>query len=98
MKIFFDENFSLYLSKGFSNFQQGRRKEGFDVLHLLDKFPKGIADEEWIPKLAQMHSVVITQDLNIHTTNSLFELCLKHKLGFFFFKPPKKKNTHIGNG
>jgi len=31
MKIFFDKNFSRYLTKGFSEFQKGQKIEGIDV-------------------------------------------------------------------
>jgi len=92
MKIFFDENFSPYLARGFSEFQNGRKIEDVDVHHVAEYFGRGADDNVWIPRIAQMHGVVITQDLNIHRTRYLFQLCLEYKLGVFFFKPPKKKS------
>ncbi|MFQ5604953.1 MAG: hypothetical protein ACE5HS_16920 [bacterium] len=82
----------MYLAKGFSEFQNGRKIEGVQVHHVAESFGRGIEDIIWIPKIAQMHGVVITQDLNIHRTRYLFQLCLEYKLGIFFFKPPKKKS------
>lgn len=92
MKIFFDENFSQSLARGFSEFQKGRAIEGVEVHHVIESFGRGADDNVWIPKIAQMHGVVVTQDLDIYRTNYLFRLCLKYKLGIFFFKPPRKKS------
>ena len=69
---------------------KGRRMEEFDVLHIADAFGMGAADEEWIPKVAQQHGVVLTQDMNIHRQKQQFALCQKYKIGIFFFRPPKK--------
>lgn len=91
MRIFFDENFSHFLSKGISHFQEGRRSEDVEVFHIAEFFDRGIADDKWIPKVASMHGIVITQDLNIHRTRYLKELCDTNKIGIFFFKPPSKK-------
>ena len=90
MKIFFDENFSPHLARGFSAFQEGRRHEGIEVLHVVSVFGRGSPDEHWIPGVAQMHGVIITQDFNIHRTRQLADLCRQHKTGIFFFRPPKK--------
>jgi len=98
MKIFFDENFSENLARGFSEFQSGRPSEGVNVHHVVKSFGRGTDDNIWIPKIAQMHGVVITQDLNINRTQYLFRLCLEYKLGVFFFKPQRKKAINIGSG
>lgn len=91
MKIFFDENFSPYLANGFSLFQQGYKVDSIEVLHIGESLGKGIADDEWIPRIAKMHGVAITQDQQI-IHSQLFSLCVKHKIGIFFFKPPKRKS------
>jgi PIN like domain len=93
MRIFFDENFSHFLSDGISLFQEGRRSENIEVLHIATFFEKGIPDETWIPEVAKMHGVVITQDININRTRYLHELCNEYKIGMFFFKSPSK-NTY----
>jgi len=90
MKLFFDENFSPHLARGFAVFQKGREDEGVEVLHVSDVFGRGVPDERWIPGIAQMHGVVLSQDFNIHRTRHLAELCRAHKIGVFFFRPPKK--------
>ncbi len=89
MKVFFDENFSKYLAIGMSELQKGMRHEGIEVLHSVEVFGKGIADEEWIPQVAKMHGIVVTHDINIQRTPSLWRLCTDYKLGIFFVKSPK---------
>ncbi|MBI4650580.1 hypothetical protein HY745_04695 [Candidatus Desantisbacteria bacterium] len=90
MKIFFDENFSPFLAEGFSSFQKGRKEEDIEVLHIATYFGRGVKDEEWISKVAQMHGTAITQDTNIRRTQVLHELCSKNNIRLFFFKSPKK--------
>lgn len=90
MRFYFDENFPPALANGLREFQAGRRSEGVEVFHLTDEFPRGTPDEEWIPRLAQKHAVVITQDKNIHRVKAQVELCRVHKLGIVFLRPPKK--------
>lgn len=91
MRIYFDENFSNHLAAGFNAFQKGRPSEGIEVFHITDDFSKGCPDEEWIPGIAKKHGCVITQDFNIHRRRPQWELCKKYKVGFFFFRQPKKK-------
>jgi len=90
MKFYFDENFSLYLAKGFAAFQEGRKQEGIEVLHVVDQFGRRTPDEEWIPAVAQKHGIAVTIDFDIHRTRHLAQLCSDYKLGMFFFRPPKK--------
>jgi predicted nuclease of predicted toxin-antitoxin system len=90
MKIYFDENFSPRLVEGLRAFQKGTPNEGVEVLSIAETFGRGTADEEWIPKVAQQHAVVITQDLNIHRRNHQWALCQQYKIGIIFFQPPKK--------
>jgi hypothetical protein len=93
MKIIFDENFSLHLTEGLACFQQGKRCEGIEVNHMIEVFNgSGTADEKWIPVIAQMHAVVVTQDFDIHRTRHLYEMLQEYKIGIFFFRPPKKSN------
>jgi hypothetical protein len=92
VKIFFDENFSPHLAKGFAAFQAGRKSESIEVLHCTDKFARGTRDEDWLPQVAKMHGVVITQDLNIHRMKAQWAICEQYKVGIFFFRPPKKMN------
>ncbi|MEE9194067.1 MAG: hypothetical protein V3U21_05975 [Thermodesulfobacteriota bacterium] len=94
MKIFFDENFSPKLSSGLQKLQDGIYDEDIEVLSIKEKFFRGIPDEEWIPKIAQMHGTVITQDLNIHRTKLQYSLCKKNKIGIIFFKPPRESKIN----
>jgi PIN like domain len=89
LKIFFDENFSKYLAAGISELQLGVRHEGFEVVHSVSVFGKGISDEAWIPQVARMHGIVITHDISIQRTPALWRLCMDYQLGIFFVKPPK---------
>jgi hypothetical protein len=90
VKIFFDENCSKYIAEALNCLQKGYRCEDIEVLHVAEALGKGAPDEEWIPKVAQMHGVIVTEDKNIHRTKSLSALCQHHKIGIFFFRPPKK--------
>lgn len=90
MKIYFDENFSPRLVEGLQAFQRGKPNEGIEVLSIAKAFKPGTADEDWIPKVAQQHGIVITQDLNIHRRRHQWELCQHYKIGIIFFQPPKK--------
>lgn len=88
MKIIFDENFSKYLAAGIGELQKGV-DDGIEVVHSVQFFGKGIKDDMWIPEVAKMHGIVITQDINIARTSSLWKLCTDYKLGIFFVKPPR---------
>ena len=89
MKIYFDENFSLHIIAGMRSFQEGRRREGFTIHSVKEEFGEGVADEDWIPKVAQQHGVAITQDLNIHRMRAQWKLCQEYQLGVIFYKPGK---------
>lgn len=91
--IIFDENFSPYLSKGLNVFQSGRESEQVEVLHLNDICERGTTDDKWIPIVAKLNSIVVTQDNNIYRTQTINQLCKDNNLGMFFFKQPK--NTPI---
>ena len=90
MRLFFDENFPMAIARGLHEFQKGRRGNPVDVFHIASEFKRGIPDEEWIPKLAQQHAVVVTQDVSIYRRQAQAELCRKYKLGLVFIKTPKK--------
>lgn len=90
MKIIFDENFSIYLAKGFAEFQSGRPEEDFEVCHLTEIVRKGQKDEDWLPEISKLEAVVLTQDYNIYATRHLRQLLQENKIGIFFFRSPKK--------
>jgi hypothetical protein len=95
-KIYIDENFSPYLAEGFDFFQKhlnSNERVQFEVLSIKKEFGKGAKDEDWIPEVGKQSGIIITQDLNIHTTRHQNELYKKHDLGVFFFKPPSTGYT-----
>lgn len=94
MRIYFDENFSHRIASGMREFQDAKPSEGVTIIWCPDEFGKGAADEDWIPKIASKHGVVLTQDQNIHRTRAQWELCQQNKLGIIFFKPPKSGWGH----
>jgi len=94
MRIYFDENFSHRIAYGMREFQAARPSEDVTVIWNPDEFGKGATDEEWIPKVASKRGIILTQDLNIHRTKAQWELCLRNKIGVFFFKPPKRGWNH----
>lgn len=94
MRIYFDENFSHRIASGMREFQSAKPSEGVTIVWSPEEFGKGAADEDWIPKIASKHGVVLTQDQNIHRTRAQWELCQHNKLGIFFFKPPKSGWGH----
>jgi hypothetical protein len=89
MRIYFDENFSHRIAAGMREFQAARRSENVEVVWCPDEFGRGAKDEDWIPKVASKQGVILTQDLNIHRMQALWELCQRNKVGLFFFKPPR---------
>lgn len=65
MKIYFDENFSPHFIRGLSHIQRAHPNHGIEVKSIKEVFGGGTPDEEWIPKIAQQHGVVVTQHLKI---------------------------------
>ncbi|MCX6874455.1 MAG: hypothetical protein NTW21_11720 [Verrucomicrobia bacterium] len=94
MRIYFDENFSHRIASGMREFQSARLSEEVTIVWCPDEFGLGATDEEWIPKVASKHGVVLTQDQNIQRTRAQWELCQQHKLGVFFFRAPKAGWNH----
>ena len=96
MRIYFDENFSPHLVAGMQAFQNNRRSEDVTVFWMVDEFGRGAPDETWIPAVAKVHGVALTQDTNIHRTRAQWELCKANKIGIFFFKPSKDGWSYWG--
>jgi hypothetical protein len=89
MKVFFDENLPPTLADALSALQSRDHEEKIEVLHVADYFGQGTKDEEWIPKIAKMHGVIITLDQKISRRPSEWKLCKDYKIGIFFIAPPK---------
>jgi hypothetical protein len=90
MRLYFDENFAPAIAHGFREFEKGRPSEGVDVFHLTDEFKRGTKDEIWLPQVASRHGCILTQDINIHRSGILWQLCQDNKIGIFFFNQARK--------
>ena len=91
MNLVFDEGFSPRLSTALRELEQGH-DEGVVVKHITEVVERGTPDEEWIPKIASIHGIIISQDLNIAKTKALNSICDKHNLSLILFKQPKKRS------
>jgi hypothetical protein len=89
VKIYIDENISIYLAKGLHLLEQPNN-HGFEILSIKEVFGEGVADETWIPKIGSEKGIVISQDYNIYRIRSQRELIFQHGLGIFFIIPPGK--------
>lgn len=89
MKFYFDENIPPNIAKALAILQNPRRDENIMVFTIRGEFGEGLPDEEWIPKVAALNGIVITQDTNIHRVQHQRELYRQHGVGIVFFKPPK---------
>lgn len=95
MIIYVDENMAPVLAKGFNllqdplNFQLGI-KDPIEVKSIKEVFGEGTPDEDWIPIAGAEGACVLTQDYNINRIKHQRELCEKHGLGIFYFRPPSK--------
>lgn len=95
MIVYCDENIPKHLAHGFQimqnpeNLKQGR--EEITVIHLLDKFDRGIKDLEWI-SLLKPGDVVITRDINISRRKSEIAAYKEQNIGLFFLRGASRKN------
>ncbi len=90
MTFFFDENFPPAIARALNVLQAQKPEEGIKVLNISEEFGKGMADEDWIPKVSERDGIVITQDLNIQRTKQQRDLYREHNLAVIFIKPPSK--------
>lgn len=92
-KIYLDENIPKSLADGLRALDQPNNSTGQKcaVVYLTDQFGRGIKDDEWIPLLGKEQAVMVTQDHNIHRTDSERELYQKHGLGLIVVRLPSKK-------
>jgi len=95
MIIYIDENMAPVLAKGFNLLQtplnfQLKLQDAIEVKSIKEVFGEGTPDEDWIPIAGQEGACVITQDYNIQRIRHQRDLCEKHGLGIFYFRPPSK--------
>ena len=68
MTIYFDENISQFLAKGFNTLQTAENrklKQAINVKSIKEEFGAGCKDEDWIPKAGNTEACILTQDMNI---------------------------------
>lgn len=95
MIIYVDENMAPVLAKGFNFLQaplnlQLKISDPIEIKSIKEVFGEGALDEDWIPLAGEEGACVLTQDYNINRIKHQRELCEKHGLGMFYFRPPSK--------
>ncbi|MEW5876242.1 MAG: DUF5615 family PIN-like protein [Candidatus Zixiibacteriota bacterium] len=88
MRFFFDNNLSRQLSNGMRAF-------GEDSVHLLDRFPQGTPDLEWIPIVATEGLFLITRDEEIRRNPAERQALTECKLGVFFLGGKKQNRCQL---
>ena len=76
MKFFFDENLPKWLATGMREFRQ-------DTSHLLDEFPSGTLDVDWLPTIGERGWFLISRDANIRRRPAELNAFRKHNVGGF---------------
>lgn len=88
MKFFFDNNLSIHLAKGLSEF-------GEDVMHLRDQFDEDEADVVWLEYVGENRITLITKDDWIRRNPLEKQSIIKHKVGVFFLGGKKLSRCKI---
>lgn len=96
MKFFFDENISFRLASAVQSLE-----EDHEVVHVFDKFRRGVLDQEWIPSLADEGDwIVISGDFNITRNREIRQIWHdSNMIGYFLVKSwmHLDKYTFVGN-
>jgi hypothetical protein len=77
MTFFFDENLNKKLSDGMKAF-------GEDVIHLLQFFPAGTEDTEWLQHIGREQWFLLTLDNRIRKRPFERKALREHSIGAFF--------------
>ena len=97
MIVYFDENMPPHLARGFHTIQKvenlQRKNRSVNVRLLKDDFGIGSKDLEWIPKLKDTNSFIVTRD--IHLDKRKDEIAAYHDagIGLFFIRGASKKTN-----
>ena len=97
MTVYFDENMPPHLARGFHTIQNienlKRKNRSIDVKLLKDDFGTGSKDLEWLLKLKDTNSFIITRD--IHLDKRKDEITAYHDagIGLFFIRGASKKTN-----
>jgi hypothetical protein len=79
MRFFFDNNLSPHLANGMRAFQE-------DVTHLIDHFPEGVKDVDWLPVVAGNKWPLVTSLRIDSATRS--QLAADERIGRVKTNPP----------
>ncbi len=77
VKFFIDENLGHDLARGLGLL-------GYNVEHLLDNFPQGTKDEEWLEYVGKNNLALITKDKAIRRKPNEKALLLKYRVVAFY--------------
>lgn len=95
MIVYFDENMSSHVAKGFNiiqepeNYKNGRIN--IEIKFLPDVYDFGTDDLDWIPQVGKEKGVVITQDVHISKRKNEIDAYLKYGVRLFFLRGKTKK-------
>jgi predicted nuclease of predicted toxin-antitoxin system len=88
VKFFFDEGLGQNLAKGLS-------LTGKNVEHVLDSFPPGTKDVEWLSYLGENKLVLVTKDKGIRRKPNEKAMLLKYKVVAFYLGGSEKSGHDI---
>ena len=97
IKVYFDENMPPHVAKGFEIIQKPEAvKSNFpkiEIKHFNNTDFKGATDKEWLTKLRDTNSFIITKDIKISHRKDEFEAYKKAGLGLFLLRGASKKQN-----
>lgn len=97
IKVYFDENMPPHVAKGFQIIQKPEALKNksllIEVKHFNDTDFKGASDKEWITKLKNTNSFVITKDIKISNRQDEFKTYLDAGLGIFVLRGKTRKEN-----
>lgn len=88
MRFFIDENLGHDLAKGLDLL-------GYSVEHLLDSFPPGTKDEDWLEYVGKNNLALITKDKGIRRKPNEKALLLKYRVVAFYLGGSKRSGRDI---
>ena len=88
LKFFFDEGIGQNLSDGLLHF-------GKNVEHVLDKFPAGTEDVEWLPYVGENKLILVTKDKGIKRKPNEKALLLQYNIVAFYLGGSEKSGHNI---
>ncbi len=90
MTFYFDENLPSQLANAIDLLQENDPDYQAKVTSIIDRFQRGVSDEDWIPILGKEGATVITHDYQLHRRSDQRKLYKVHGLGLVIIRPPSK--------